>query len=74
MAGQPISAGGNVSLIVPGVSGDVVFDDHSFGYSGDDLFDMNSPLVSFTSIPVVNNTNTTNNASTPIGSENPPMN
>ena len=50
MAGQPISAGGNVSLIVPGVSGDVVFDDDSFGYSGDDPFDMNSPLIRFTQI------------------------
>jgi hypothetical protein len=66
MAGQPISAGGNASLIVPGVSGDIVFDDDSFGYSGDDPFDMNSPLIRFTSIPVVNNTNTTNNVSTPM--------
>jgi hypothetical protein len=66
MAGQPISAGGNVSLIVPGVSGDVVFEDNSFGYSGDDSFDMNSPLIRFTSIPVVNDTNTTNNVSTPM--------
>lgn len=66
MAGQPISAGGNGSLIVPGVSGDVVFDDDSFGYSGDDPFDMNSPLIRFTPIQVVNNTNTTNNVSTPM--------
>jgi hypothetical protein len=66
MAGQPISSGGNASLIVPGVSGDVVFDDDSFGYSGDDPFDMNSPLIRYTSIPVVNNTNTTNNVSTPM--------
>src|ERR1700733_12162584 len=66
MAGQPISSGGNASIIVPGVSGDVVFDDDSFGYSGDDPFDMNSPLIRFTSIPVVNNTNTTNNVSTPM--------
>jgi hypothetical protein len=66
MAGQPISSGGNASLIVPGVSGDVVLDDDSFGYSGDDPFDMNSPLIRYTSIPVVNNTNTTNNVSTPM--------
>jgi len=66
MAGQPISSGGNASIIVPGVSGDVVFEDDSFGYSGDDPFDMNSPLIRFTSIPVVNNTNTTNNVSTPM--------
>ena len=66
MAGQPIAAGGNVSLIVPGVSGDIVFDDDSFGYSGDDPFDMNSPLIRFTPIPVRNNTNTTNNVSTPM--------
>jgi hypothetical protein len=66
MAGQPISSGGNASLIVPGVSGDVVFEDDSFGYSGDDPFDMNSPLIRFTSIPVINNTNTTNNVSTPM--------
>lgn len=66
MAGQPISSGGNASIIVPGVSGDVVFEDDSFGYSGDDPFDMNSPLIRYTSIPVVNNTNTTNNVSTPM--------
>ena len=66
MAGQPISAGGNGSLIVPGVSGDVVFDDDSFGYSGDDPFDMNSPLIRFTPLQVSNNTNTTNNVSTPM--------
>jgi len=66
MAGQPISSGGNASIIVPGVSGDVVFEDDSFSYTGDDPFDMNSPLIRFTSIPVVNNTNTTNNVSTPM--------
>ena len=53
-------------LIVPGVSGDVVFDDDSFGYSGDDPFDMNSPLIRFTPIGVFNNTNLTNNVSTPM--------
>jgi len=66
MAGQPISAGGNGSLLVPAVSGDIVFDDDSFSDSGDDPFDLNSPLIRFTSIPVLNNTNLSNNVSTPM--------
>jgi hypothetical protein len=66
MVSQPISSGGNASIIVPGVRGDVVFEDDRFGYSGDDPFDMNSPLIRYTSIPVINNTNTTNNVSTPM--------
>ena len=65
MAGQPIAAGGNVSLIA-GAVGDVVFDSDSFGYSGDDPFDMNTPMVRYTTIPVTGNTNTTNNVQTPM--------
>ena len=65
MAGQPISAGGNFSLFA-GTVGDVVFDNDSFGYSGDDPFDMNTPLIRYTSLQVNNNTNMANNVSTPM--------
>lgn len=65
MMGQPIAAGGNVSLFA-GALGDVVFDNDSFGYSGDDPFDMNTPMIRYTWLPVINNTNTTNNVSTPM--------
>ncbi|MBV8063840.1 MAG: hypothetical protein JOY51_09595, partial [Nevskia sp.] len=65
MAGQPISAGGNVSLFA-GAGGDVVFDHDNFGYSGDDPFDMNTPMIRYTALAVSNNTNTGNGVSTPM--------
>jgi hypothetical protein len=52
--GQPISSGGG--SLLTNVSGDVVFDNSSFSYQSDDAFDMNTTIVRFTPLTVVNNT------------------
>ncbi|GGF51331.1 hypothetical protein GCM10011611_67260 [Aliidongia dinghuensis] len=56
MAGQPISATGNGSLMTAGVGGDVIIEQSSFAYQGDDAFDLNTPIVRFTPTPVNNTT------------------
>ena len=56
LKGQPISGDGNASIITGGVGGDIVFDHDSFGYQGDDAFDMNTPMVRFTPAQVNNTT------------------
>ena len=53
---QPISGDGNASIITGGVSGDIVFDHDTFGYQGDDAFDLNTPMVRFTPTQVNNTT------------------
>ena len=54
MKDQPISSGGG--SLLTNVSGDVVFDNSSFSYQSDDAFDMNTTIVRFTPVAVVNNT------------------
>jgi hypothetical protein len=54
MKNQPIASGGG--SLLTNVSGDVVFDNSSFSYQADDAFDMNTTIVRFTPVAVVNNT------------------
>jgi hypothetical protein len=56
MAGQPISGGGNALDFGQQVSGDVVIDNGSFGYNGDDGFDLSAEIVRFTPTKVSNST------------------
>lgn len=56
MPGRPISGTGNASIFTGAVTGDVVIEQSSFGYQGDDAFDMNTPIVRFTPTAVTNTT------------------
>lgn len=56
MPGRPISGTGNASIFTGAVTGDVVIEQSSFGYQGDDAFDMNTPMVRFTPTAVANTT------------------
>jgi hypothetical protein len=56
MPNQPISGAGNAFMFNIAVSGDVVIEDSSFGYQGDDGFDMNTQIARFTPTPVNNAT------------------
>ena len=56
MANHPISGEGNAFMVNTGVSGDVVIDNSSFSYQGDDAFDMNTQIVRFTPDVPGNNT------------------
>ena len=56
MPNQPISGTGNAFMFDIAVSGDVVIEDSSFGYQGDDGFDMNTQITRFTPTPVNNTT------------------
>jgi hypothetical protein len=51
--GEPLGAGGNASAEFGSVSGDVVFDNNFFGYSGDDGFQLNWNIVQYSPVHVV---------------------